>query len=442
MGFIKNFKRDFAQAVNEIMPEGEPEAEKKEKKKKKKKDEEYFQADAYVTQPEMPQGTFYPEQQNAYYPDQNTYPAPEADYAAQQAEVYAAQPEQETVEQPVINDEKAIKEAVSESILRGEAEEAMEKIRQRSEEESAITDEELDSYNSETAVNVEYSVEVVNGEPSTDYYAESTDQTQNVDEAAQTEPADSLVEEVTENPTEEEGQEETVTETEEASAESEKEPESEKPEDSEISNNDDQESEDIKVAEIDTEQINTTEVTDSLTADTTYITAGTIIKGDIETDGSIDIIGTVKGNVTCAGKLIVGGTIEGDVHAGEIYAGQARITGEILSDGAITVGSGTVIEGNVTASSAAIAGAVKGDIDVNGPVMIDSSAIVVGNVKTMSVQVNTGAVIKGYCSQDYAQIDLDSLFSSGDKKEDKEDKKENTSNNSNNSNKSKNSRSK
>ena len=149
---------------------------------------------------------------------------------------------------------------------------------------------------------------------------------------------------------------------------------------------------------------------ESMTVDTTYITKGTKIKGDIETDGSVDILGTIVGNVSCDGKLIVGGVIEGNVSAGEIYASQARITGEVATDGSIKIGMGTVVEGNVTAKSAVIAGAVKGDIDVDGPVIIDSTAVVVGNVKTRSVQVNTGAVIQGYCSQGYAEIDLEGIF--------------------------------
>ena len=43
---------------------------------------------------------------------------------------------------------------------------------------------------------------------------------------------------------------------------------------------------------------------------------------------------------------------------------------------------------------AVIAGAVKGDIDVKGPVILDASAIVMGNIKSKSVQINNGAVIE------------------------------------------------
>ena len=60
--------------------------------------------------------------------------------------------------------------------------------------------------------------------------------------------------------------------------------------------------------------------------------------------------------------------------------------------------------------SAAIAGAVKGDIDVQGPVILDSSAIVMGNIKSKSVQINNGAVIEGMCSQCYAEVSPTSFF--------------------------------
>ena len=69
-----------------------------------------------------------------------------------------------------------------------------------------------------------------------------------------------------------------------------------------------------------------------------------------------------------------------------------------------------MIIGNVTSSSAVIAGAIKGDIDVQGPVVVDTSAVVMGNIKSRSVQINNGAVIEGFCSQCYSDVDVESLF--------------------------------
>lgn len=147
-----------------------------------------------------------------------------------------------------------------------------------------------------------------------------------------------------------------------------------------------------------------------LSDDTTYITKGTTIKGNISTDGGIDLIGTVEGDVECKGKLIIGGCVKGTVKSGEIYANAAKIEGETISDGSVKIGVGTVVIGNITATSAVIAGAVNGDIDVKGPVIVDSTAVIMGNIKSRSVQINNGAVIEGFCSQCYSEIDVKSFF--------------------------------
>ena len=152
------------------------------------------------------------------------------------------------------------------------------------------------------------------------------------------------------------------------------------------------------------------EVDGMMTDDTTYITKNTKIKGDIETEGGVDLIGAVEGNLTCIGKLIVGGTIKGNVNAGEVYANGAKIEGEITSDGSVKIGVGSVVVGNVVATSAVVAGAVNGDIDVKGPVIVDSTAVIMGNIKSRSVQINNGAVIEGFCSQCYSEIDVKSFF--------------------------------
>lgn len=140
------------------------------------------------------------------------------------------------------------------------------------------------------------------------------------------------------------------------------------------------------------------------------ITAGTKINGDIESDGSLEILGTITGNVTCNGKLTITGTIIGNSNADEIYADSAKIEGEINSAGAVKIGLGSVILGNVNATSAVVAGAIRGDIDVHGPVIVDTSAVVMGNIKSRSVQINNGAVIEGFCSQCYSDVSVKNFF--------------------------------
>lgn len=140
------------------------------------------------------------------------------------------------------------------------------------------------------------------------------------------------------------------------------------------------------------------------------ITSGMKITGDLESTGSIEVEGTINGNVRCNGKLTVTGNIEGNSTSAEFFADSAHVAGEVLSSGTVKIGVGSVVIGNISASSAVIAGAVKGDIDVQGPVVVDTSAVVMGNIKSRSVQINNGAVIEGFCSQAYAEVDVASVF--------------------------------
>ena len=142
----------------------------------------------------------------------------------------------------------------------------------------------------------------------------------------------------------------------------------------------------------------------------TEITKGTAIEGNIICEGSMNVNGKIKGNVACRGKLVVCGTIVGASRAAEIYTNNAKIDGDVTSDGSIKIGNGSIIIGNVYGTSAVIGGAVKGDIDVHGPVVIDGTAVVQGNIRSRSVQINNGAAIEGSVSQCYAEIDYAALF--------------------------------
>ncbi len=140
------------------------------------------------------------------------------------------------------------------------------------------------------------------------------------------------------------------------------------------------------------------------------ITEGMTINGDIISKGSVDVLGSITGNIDILGKLDVSGSINGISKAAEVYAENAKIVGDVNSQGSVKIGQSSVIIGNISATSAVIAGAIKGDIDVRGPVVLDTSAIVMGNIKSKSVQINNGAVVEGLCSQCYADVNPSAFF--------------------------------
>lgn len=149
---------------------------------------------------------------------------------------------------------------------------------------------------------------------------------------------------------------------------------------------------------------------ESVSDETAIITKGMHIIGNIESKGSMEVIGSIEGNINILGKLNVTGSIKGDSRAEEVFADAAKIVGEIITEGTVKIGASSIIIGNIIATCAVIAGAVKGDIDVQGPVVLDTSAIVMGNIKSKSVQINNGAVIEGLCSQCYAEVNPINFF--------------------------------
>lgn len=145
-------------------------------------------------------------------------------------------------------------------------------------------------------------------------------------------------------------------------------------------------------------------------SDITVIASGAVIHGDMESEGSIAVYGVVYGNIKCGKKFIASGQVKGDVTAAEIFINKAVIDGEVVSEGNLKIGSGSILQGNVYGQTAVIAGAVKGEIDIKGPVIIDNTAVIKGNIKSRSVQINNGAVIDGYCTQCYHEVDVNSIF--------------------------------
>ncbi len=142
----------------------------------------------------------------------------------------------------------------------------------------------------------------------------------------------------------------------------------------------------------------------------TVITKGTTINGSIVSDCSLNVMGTINGDIECIGKLNISGNVVGNSVASDVYVNAKRLDGNIDSEGTVKIGLGTVVVGDIKAGSGVIAGAIKGELDIKGPVIIDSTAIIKGNIKAKSIQMNNGAVLEGFCSLTYADVSIDDIF--------------------------------
>ena len=373
MGFFKDFKRDFAQAVNELMPD---------------KDElgaEYDDEDMVNTFDENDQMEVAPEDLLENLDEiRIDRPEPEMPEASENLEHFS---NVETTEIDKTSDETSVFDTVPEAeVIQDELEM----------EPEPFSEDEL-----EPKPDTEY----LQAETVTEAGAEIKEDT--ADETDELKALDALDEENMLEHTEEALLTEPETETKQEELQNFLTADLEKAVEDTLAKQAEEETqmENERVQEdaamettMDTAAVEKADVSSLVEADTTYITKTTVINGDLQTDGCIDLIGTVNGAVSCDGKLIVGGSITGDVQVGELYVDAAKI------------GVGTVVVGNVFAGSAVIAGAVKGDIDVQGSVIVDSTAVIMGNIKSRSEQINNGAVIEGMCSQCYSEIDVKSFF--------------------------------
>ena len=125
---------------------------------------------------------------------------------------------------------------------------------------------------------------------------------------------------------------------------------------------------------------------------------------------SDDTVTVISQGTTVNGGINSAGTVTGNVSGAEIYINTKRLEGSLDSEGTVQISEGTVIIGNVTGTSAYIAGAVKGTIDVQGAVVLEEGAVVKGDVIAESLQINQGAVLDGSCSLDYTDVDIDKFF--------------------------------
>ena len=148
------------------------------------------------------------------------------------------------------------------------------------------------------------------------------------------------------------------------------------------------------------------EYNDSLT----LISASTGVKGSIESQGSVEIDGTVEGDVKAGGELIVTGTVIGNVEGLILSLNGGKIRGNVKAYNGIYLSDDAVLIGDIESNEAEIGGAVKGKIDVNGPVVLKTGAKVLGDIDCKSVQIQSGAVIEGKCSQKYADVSPSAFF--------------------------------
>lgn len=112
------------------------------------------------------------------------------------------------------------------------------------------------------------------------------------------------------------------------------------------------------------EVVKPTEITTSTSIN--LIGAGTVIKGEVKSNGDIRIDGTIIGSVTSKSKVVIGSTGK--------------------------------MEGDIFCQNADISGAIKGKTVVAEMMFLKSTAVVNGDIHTGKLVVEVGAAFTGNCN--------------------------------------------
>jgi cytoskeletal protein CcmA (bactofilin family) len=102
------------------------------------------------------------------------------------------------------------------------------------------------------------------------------------------------------------------------------------------------------------------------------IAAGMTVRGDVDSDGTVKVEGTVEGHVQARHQVLVakGGAVEGDIDARESIVG-GTVQGAIRATERVEVQAGATVRGDVTTKRIAVAEGAN----LNGSIrMSDSQA--------------------------------------------------------------------
>lgn len=102
----------------------------------------------------------------------------------------------------------------------------------------------------------------------------------------------------------------------------------------------------------------------------TMIAAGTVVVGDVQSDGVIKIEGEIQGTVRAAAQVLVakGGVVRGDVLTREAILG-GEVFGTVRADDRVEIQAGALVEGDILTQRIQVAdgGKVNGQISMAAP---------------------------------------------------------------------------
>jgi len=87
--------------------------------------------------------------------------------------------------------------------------------------------------------------------------------------------------------------------------------------------------------------------------------------------------------------------VHGDLKADGAFRIDGTVEGSVISKGAVYIGEGGVVRGDVAGSDVVIAGQVTGNVSCTGHLEIVATGRIEGDLDAKSVRIETGGVFRG-----------------------------------------------
>ena len=129
--------------------------------------------------------------------------------------------------------------------------------------------------------------------------------------------------------------------------------------------------------------------------DKTVISKNTVIRGALQTEDSLRLLGQILGDIECKSNVVLAGKVRGNTTAANAYIFDAQVDGDIRCDDIVTISSDAWVLGNIRAQQAEIDGKIKGNIEIRNAVSIGSTSSVLGNISAEELEIKRGAFVNG-----------------------------------------------
>jgi cytoskeletal protein CcmA (bactofilin family) len=142
----------------------------------------------------------------------------------------------------------------------------------------------------------------------------------------------------------------------------------------------------------------------------TTIARGTVILGEINAEGDVELLGSVKGKIASQGNIRANGKIIGDLAGRDISLIACAVQGNITASGLVTVDEESVVVGDIKGENFCLDGRIKGNVTVEKEAAFQPKAILAGNVTTASIAMSQGAKIQGEVNIPLSDKDTEMAF--------------------------------